>query len=913
MERFRDAVASLGLRLNPGQMIPNTVLLPDNPRVLVKQIMAVNQCRLPEPLDNLAVDEHAADAVTGFPLTDMQYAYLIARNAAMPLGSIPAQHYIEMEVFKTDETRLAAALNQVVQLHPMMRAELTDNARQRIIQHVPPVQLAVEDTCGFSEEARSAYLQATRDAMHAAQALSDSTLPFRVQATRLPEGWLRLHLCFDLMFFDLLSIQLVLRDWWTFYCLPQREAKPVQLSFPSYISLQERLLLTPEGQRDVTYWRSKLATLSGPPELPLRQAPERIHQPRMQRIARTVPAGLVNQLRARAGDVGLTLETLFLGAFTEVLQKWSRRDAFSLTLTQFSRRPFSPDVSALVGNFLQPLLLTCAPAPQSTLVERWIDLQTELLLNRLHSACNGIQVLRDKTRLDQDGRAFSLPVVFSNTLDADLRSCLPDTGWEGTARIAWCSSQTPGVWLENQLMILNGELVMNWNYVADLFPEGMIDDLFQSVWQLLYRCAEEHAVWQRGSDTVPLPAAQQQRRDRANDTGCVFPQRLLHQSLWQAARANPDKVAVIQENQRITFGQLAATALQWQAQLEAQVKVRPGDIIAVSLPQGPRMLSAILAVLLAGAAYVVLDPALPEERKRRLLERTDARAVLGEAALPHASSPWLSVGEMLTHPQAALPEWQPRQQVSDLAYVIFTSGSTGEPKGVMISHQNAVNTLLDINQRFQVSAEDRVFSVAPAGFDLSVYDYFGVLGAGGSLVFAAANALADPKAWADTIKQQKVTLWNSVPAPVKALIEQGGEALQGSALRLILMSGDWIPPLICRARFGSVSRARRSSASGGLLKALSGQSSTRLATSILAGPVSPTAIRSPISGVTCSMKLAKSARTGRPERFIWPVPALRRATLAIRTALRSVSSTIPCAANACIKPGIWGVIRPAAR
>ncbi|HAF2163783.1 TPA: AMP-binding protein, partial [Salmonella enterica] len=126
------------------------------------------------------------------------------------------------------------------------------------------------------------------------------------------------------------------------------------------------------------------------------------------------------------------------------------------------------------------------------------------------------------------------------------------------------------------------------------------------------------------------------------------------------------------------------------------------------------------------------------------------------------------------------------------AYIIFTSGSTGEPKGVMVSHAAAVNTLEDINRRFGVTAQDRLLAVSALDFDLSVYDIFGILGAGASLVLIDETTRRDATAWLKSIKQHGVTIWNSVPVLLEMLLNvaEGREMLPG--LRLALISGDWI-------------------------------------------------------------------------------------------------------------------------
>src|SRR6185437_13481198 len=133
----------------------------------------------------------------------------------------------------------------------------------------------------------------------------------------------------------------------------------------------------------------------------------------------------------------------------------------------------------------------------------------------------------------------------------------------------------------------------------------------------------------------------------------------------------------------------------------------------------------------------------------------------------------------------------------DLAYVLYTSGTTGEPKGVMISHRSVANVVADCNARFAVGAQDRFFGISAFNFDLSVYDVFGALSAGAAIVLPDADRAADPAHWLELCDRFGVTIWNSVPAIAGLMAEQAGPddpAL--AALRLVMMSGDRIPPAL---------------------------------------------------------------------------------------------------------------------
>jgi amino acid adenylation domain-containing protein len=146
-------------------------------------------------------------------------------------------------------------------------------------------------------------------------------------------------------------------------------------------------------------------------------------------------------------------------------------------------------------------------------------------------------------------------------------------------------------------------------------------------------------------------------------------------------------------------------------------------------------------------------------------------------------------------PDESGPALEPVQQAGDLAYVIFTSGSTGVPKGVMIEHAAAVNTIVDINERIQLRPQDRVWGLSSLSFDLSVYDLFGTLAAGATLVLPGPDAGRDPGQWLEWMEQTGVSVWNSVPALLEMLVEYAEGRQRGlpASLRVALLSGDWIP------------------------------------------------------------------------------------------------------------------------
>ncbi|EFV1989766.1 amino acid adenylation domain-containing protein [Salmonella enterica] len=749
---------------------------------------------LPFPNERIDVANFKEYKKESFPLTDLQYAYLIGRNAALPLGGISPIHYIEIKAFNIDIKKLNNALTRIIEIHPAMRLVLTDNGRQQFIPSHQQYHIQEEDYSHLESTRLDQKLSLLRNNItEHIDNKKKNIWSFDIHATILKDNYILLHLCFDLMFFDIISINIIIKDLWNAYNDVSFKYDSLSYYFPLFIETENKLKQTDLGLKDKKFWMERLIKIPSSPELPLYKSPELIKKHKFITLTKIFSLDLLNKLQRQAVNRGITLETLFLGAYVEVIRQWSRHQNFTLTLTLNGRRNYSDEIKQTVGNFLQPSLLCVNSNEDKTFIDRLVDVQTELLVNRWYSTFNGIQVLREMTRLQNDGRAISMPIVFSNTLNSELRHITKDHSWEGSAQTIYTATQTPGVWLENQLMRINGNLVMCWNYVEDLFPEGMPEAMFDATLKLLNDCCEVTNIWSQKGSVVQLPLQDKLERVDANATTKSLKLELLHEPILAAAKNTPEKVAIIQGDIKVTYSELVNTACYLAKKLNSIVKINPGDIIAVSINRGPEMLSAILSILLSGAAYVYIDPFLPEQRKIKLLDRCNAKALFTSSDNKIFHPIIIDDIKIITLSDNIIYKKAYNSSLNDLAYIIFTSGSTGEPKGVMITHHNAANTIIDINSRFGINSQDTIYSIVPPGFDLSVYDYFGILSVGGTILFPKESDPSDPDLWAKNIIKYDVTVWNTVPSPAKALFDSTNHHLKYSTLRLVLMSGDWIP------------------------------------------------------------------------------------------------------------------------
>ncbi|MEG4394820.1 amino acid adenylation domain-containing protein [Microcoleus sp. BROC3] len=278
-----------------------------------------------------------------------------------------------------------------------------------------------------------------------------------------------------------------------------------------------------------------------------------------------------------------------------------------------------------------------------------------------------------------------------------------------------------------------------------------------------------------------------------------FQNRCIHQLFEFQVKRSPEAIAVSLEGKQLTYQELNSQANQLAHYLKT-LGVGPEVLVAACVERSLEMVVGLLGILKSGGAYVPLDPHYPQNRLAFMLEHSQTPVLLTQQylveSLPEHQARVICL-DGISETVDRFSEENPETEVTadNLAYVIYTSGSTGQPKGVAIEHRGAVNTLLDINHRFQVGAGDRVLALSSLSFDLSVYDIFGLLAAGGTVVIPQPSASPDPAHWVDTIAQTQVTIWNSAPALMQVLVDYAASHSKDlhSSMRLVLLSGDWIP------------------------------------------------------------------------------------------------------------------------
>ncbi|WPB82528.1 amino acid adenylation domain-containing protein [Archangium violaceum] len=747
-----------------------------------------------------------------FPLTDLQQAYLIGRTGAFELGNVSTYFFLEIELEGVDLERFGQAFQKLITRHDMLRAIFTPDGQQRVLREVPAYNIGTVDLRGREPSEVDAVLDAIRKEM-AEQVFPTNHWPlFDIRATQLDGELTRIHMGLDALIIDGWSVSLLFREWARLYHEPDAPLPRLDITFRDYVLAARALEEGEAYQRSLEYWKQRVPTLPPAPELPLARNPATVVRPRfVHRGTRMGPEAWA-RFKQHATAHGVSPSAALCTAYAEVLSAWSKSRHFTLNLLFFNRLPLHPQVKDISANFSTTTLLEVDGTASASFQTRAKRLQQQLWSDLEHGHVSGVRVLRELNRVQGNASRAAMPVVFASTLNFQGRGdnqeregLLQDfLRMSRAGREVHSCIRTPQVWLDHQVVEDGGRLLINWDVVEELFPEGMIPEMFRAYEELLHRLADDEEAW-RESHRLLVPEPQLEVRRAVNATAAPVPPGLLHTRVEQAAAFHADRPAIITSRRTLTHGELDLRSNRLGRWLRER-GARPNMLVGIVMEKGWEQLVAALGILKSGAAYVPIDAGLPRERLWHLLRHAEVELVLTQSHVERRTE-WPEGLQRLCvdEPSAEAPDaapLEPLQHPEDLAYVIYTSGSTGLPKGVMIEHRSALNTVVDVNERFGAGSGDRVLALSALNFDLSVYDIFGLLSVGGAVVIPDASALREPAHWTELMTRHRVTIWNTVPALMEMWVDflaglgdgKGGPVHPAAeALRVVMMSGDWIP------------------------------------------------------------------------------------------------------------------------
>ncbi|WLI75266.1 AMP-binding protein [Kosakonia sp. H02] len=709
------------------------------------------------------VQNHPEQRHEPFPLTAVQAAYLLGQTSAWEAGGTGCHGYAELDISAPARWTVEdyqAAWQHMVSCHDMVQARFSPEGWQQIDPDVAvPLDVSVCETALDFDQVQE-EVRARLKHRH----YNPQTPPLMAAHIVTMGERATLHLSVDLLMTDFIGIGVMLADFARALNQPGRVLEAPSLSFRDYVLHLARLRASPAGeqayQRAQTFWQQKAATF--PPAMSFGEPQMADDEVRYRRRSHTLDKPAWQAFLAFARQHAVTPTSVALAVLGQLARRYGDRAHSRITLTLMDRHPVADDVMRIVGDFTSTLLLALENDAETSVADAAAEVQRQLFDALDHRDISGVEVLR---MLPTDARRT--PIVLTSTLGAGH-----EEGDFFKNRIEQGLSRTPQVLLDIQLADAQGGMTIVWDTRVGGYPESVLDAAFADFCTAMTALSADAERWSQpplSRKALHLPAMGQ-----PVETSLIA-------AFCRLAQQKPDHVAVIHGESVLTRGELIHRASRWCAWLDAQ-DCQPGDTALIVLAPGVEQVAAQIGALMAGAAFVPVDPGWPQARQQAICTTL-------KNTFPQQGQYWLMPDSL----NACDGEAGNTRPVSpeDIAYIIFTSGSTGTPKGVPITHAQALTTLEALHTLLALDEDDRVLAVSRPSFDLAIFNVFGVLNAGGALVIPGAGTTPDPVSWAQDIVRHRVTLWNSVPAQLQLLLE--GAERQPCALRAALLSGDWIP------------------------------------------------------------------------------------------------------------------------
>ncbi|OEZ60290.1 tyrocidine synthase 3 [Duganella sp. HH105] len=529
--------------------------------------------------------------------------------------------------------------------------------------------------------------------------------------------------------------------------------------------------------------------------------------------------GLARRLRQQARQLGVSVASVMHLAWAQVLARVSGRDDVVFGTVLLGRMAGGEDAASVLGMFINTLPVRFKLDEQGVAhsVRAAHGVLTQLLRHEhaslaLAQRCSGVKAPMP---------LFSALLNYRHSMAPEGGAAGADAAWQGVGMLR--SEERSNYPFTMSIDDLGEDFALTAQVDAAVPAQRVCGYMHTALERLVVALENAPDTAVRTLDVMP-DAEHHRIMVEWNDTARDYPATsTLEQLFDEQAACLPDQIALVGSGRRMTYAQLHAESRSLGAALHG-LGAQPNRLIAIVMDKGWEQVVASLGIIYAGAAYLPIDPDMPRERMRHILQQAEVSIVVTQPSVKQRMDwPEFIVSCIVVEPSSGVPASVDLTAVErspdHLAYVIYTSGSTGMPKGVVIDHRGAVNTVHDINRRFTVTPEDKVLALSSLSFDLSVYDIFGTLAAGATIVMPDHELSRDPAHWYALVKEHGVTIWNSVPTLLTMLVDHADDAGGLPAcLRQAMLSGDWLP-LSLPVRFKAMLPQARISSLGGATEA----------------------------------------------------------------------------------------------
>ncbi|MEL7146552.1 MAG: AMP-binding protein, partial [Bacteroidota bacterium] len=768
----------------------------------------------------LAAHPESEEIEDVYPMTEIQRGMVFNYLKNLGTGVYHDQFLFNLSYKNFDLNRFGKALKLLVDKHEMLRASFDiDNYEEfvQIIYQNPDLPLETEFLHGLSMDTCRERIKA--------DLIEDINRPFDKNVRLL---WrIKLYQLNESDFTVMLSFHHAILDGWSVASLTTElnnlymtlsdnpDFVPVKLR-SSYKDAVISEIYEKEATEKLDFWRSEL---EGYERLEMSFLSSHEKTGDMLIYKRSLDAKLLDSIQQMAIASNSSVKNILLGAYLCTLKYFSGNRDITVGLVT-NNRPVKEDSDQILGCFLNTIPLRVNIDGEAAFSEFLAQVDSKVRGLKAYENVPLFEIANAIGEISKDKNPI-FDTLF-NFVNFHIYNDAVNGGEESDhAREQFSDgNQNTNTLFDFEVSATNNELTLLPKYDPVLISEEFVSRFCDYYLNVLDHLINRPADQINTSKVMPQEERRQILHD-FNDNACPYEGELLmHQLFERSAETMPDNVAIDYRGEQLSYQHLNQRANQLAYSLREN-GVSNGDMVGLIISRKAEMIISMLAIHKAGGAYVPLEPNLPSTRISNILENLSVKTVISDSSLTG------KIAEVLTDDLETV-YFADEQELTDepdqlsqlnvltaasikdhdthnpectatsdqLAYIIFTSGSTGTPKGVMVKHKPVINIIEWINKTFEVTPDDKLLFITSMGFDLSVYDVFGTLATGACIRLMDYGEMSNPKHMLDVIIDEQITIWDSAPAAIQVLVPLFGHVdakRAKSALRLIMLSGDWIP------------------------------------------------------------------------------------------------------------------------
>ena len=698
-----------------------------------------------------------------YPLTHQQKSiwYMEKLYPDTSIGVVAATLRLKGAI---DLDRIEAAINLFIEKNDAIRFRISEESGEPI-QYIEPYERLSFERYEFSSNEELYRWDETQSALPFQ--LTNSPL-FYFALIRVGENDGGLYVRFHHLISDAWTMSLLGNHVIEYYSALQEGIPFDATPLPSYISHIEdenKYLTSQRFQRDKIYWEEKFENWQE--VCTLKNRKKSGITSRAKRRTLVLPQKLSSKIHEYCRGKGVSEFSLFIAAVSMYLNRVAGKENLVLGTTLLNR--FNAAEKSTAGMYASLGVPLSIPIRYDMNFESFVELVSKEILSALRHQKYPYDMLLRHVREKQktSDNLFDIVLTYQNSkFEKELFYGNYNTRWHFN-----------GHQVESLLINLNdrdheGQLIVDYDYLVDLFCTTEIDFIHQHIINLLW-----HALDNPLKEIEHLNMLSEKERKkilyRFNETEYEFPSdKTMPQLLDEQAVKTPDNMAVACGERAITYRELSERSNRLAVQLQS-LGVGKDCVVGLVFYRSIEMVVAVWGVMKAGGAYLPIDPDSPDERADHMLTECGTEVVLTHHAAKFKSGYSCKVLNLDEPESYAEMGAQPKDYPNpgDLAYVIYTSGSTGNPKGAMLEHMGLVNRLWWMQRSYPLNQESVILQKTPYTFDVSVWELMLWALTGAQVYMLPPGAEKDPAIIIDTIKKQRVTTMHFVPSMLNAFLQ----------------------------------------------------------------------------------------------------------------------------------------------